>query len=71
MSAAARRKATFLVRLWFEPTGEVLPEHHNGWRGSVEHLDSRRCLYFTHVTDLVAFLATETGRSSTGVSIEP
>ena len=30
------------------------------WRGSVEHLRTRRRLYFTHLVELVAFLAAYT-----------
>ena len=52
----ARRKDAFLVNLWFEPDGTGEPRGAD-WRGSVEHLTTRRRLYFTDVVQLVTFLA--------------
>ena len=51
---AARRKDVFLVNLWREGDGHKLPSA--DWRGSVEHVHSRRRLYFTDLIDLVTFL---------------
>jgi hypothetical protein len=51
----ARRKDAFLVNLWRELRRDE--SGHAEWRGSVEHLASRRRLYFTGITDLVTFLS--------------
>jgi hypothetical protein len=52
----ARRKDAFLVNLWFERNGPGEPRAAD-WRGSVEHLTTRRRLYFTDIVELVTFLA--------------
>jgi len=67
-----RRKDVFLVSLWRE--GDVhgaLPAAH--WRGSVEHVSSRRRLYFADLIELVAFLAgyTHTAPRESGAREEP
>ena len=51
-----RRKDVFLVNLWREGDGQGQPRAAD-WRGSVEHVHSRRRLYFTDLIDLVTFLA--------------
>ena len=51
-----RRKDVFLVSLWHEGAGHDQPRAAD-WRGSVEHVHSRRRLYFTDLIDLVTFLA--------------
>jgi len=52
---AARSKDSFLVTLWTEEhdpeTGAARP-----WRGSVEHLATKRRLYFSAPSELVGFL---------------
>jgi len=50
----ARRKDVFFVSLWRDGDGLVPTAD---WRGSVEHVHSRRRLYFRELIDLVAFLA--------------
>lgn len=55
----ARFKDAFLVNLWFETTSDG-DAAGSGWRGSVEHLASRRRLYFTALGDLVSFLSNYT-----------
>ncbi len=60
----SRRKDAFLVNLWRE-LGRDDPGHAD-WRGSVEHLASRRRLYFTGITDLVAFLSEYTRDATVG-----
>lgn len=59
----ARHKDAFLVNLWFEPNapGE---RRADGWRGSVEHLSTRRRLYFSDIIELVTFLAGYTVKPS-------
>jgi hypothetical protein len=52
----ARRKDTFVVNLWLEPDETGQPRGAD-WRGSVEHLTTRRRLYFSDLVELVAFLA--------------
>ncbi len=59
--AMSRRKYAFLVNLWFEAEDEEAPGARR-WRGSVERLSTRQRLYFNDLTELVAFLATSTGR---------
>ncbi len=59
--AMSRRKDAFLVNLWFEAEDEEAPGARR-WRGSVELLSTRERLYFSDLTELVAFLATSTGR---------
>ena len=50
-----RRKDVFLVNLWREGAGQGQPRAAD-WRGSVEHVQSRRRLYFTDLIELVTFL---------------
>jgi hypothetical protein len=54
------RKQAFLVKLWVagEGTEDRTPPVPGGARGSVEHLESKRRLYFSEMTQLVAFLTT-------------
>jgi len=54
------RKHAFLVSLWVESAQAEASEA--GWRGSIEHLRTRRRRYFRDMTELVRFLATWTGR---------
>jgi len=49
-------KHSFLVTLWSEPR-ERDPDESRPWRGSVEHLGSKRRLYFTGPNELVSFIA--------------
>jgi hypothetical protein len=51
-----RRKSAFLVNVWFE-TGEPDAPAAGVWRGSVEHLDSGRRLYFNEIASLVGFIS--------------
>lgn len=53
-------KASFLVTIWSEAAeGDAeLPL----WRGSVEHLASRRRLYFSSPNDLIGFLVCQIQR---------
>jgi hypothetical protein len=62
-----RRKDVFLVNLWRDGGGYDQPAAAD-WRGSVEHVHSRRRLYFTDLIELVAFLAgyTNTGELENG-----
>jgi len=62
-----RRKDVFLVNLWREGDCHDRPRAAD-WRGSVEHVHSRRRLYFTDLIDLVTFLAgyTQTGELESG-----
>ncbi len=53
---APRRKHAFVLYLWVE--GE--PDRDQGepaWRGSIEHLPTKRRLYFSVLTDLMRFLS--------------
>jgi hypothetical protein len=54
------RKHAFLVSLWVESVEADASE--SGWRGSIEHLSTRRRRYFRDMTELVRFLADWTGR---------
>jgi len=62
-----RRKDVFLVTVWREGEGQGQPRA-TDWRGSIEHVHSRRRRYFTDLVDLVAFLAgyTNTGELENG-----
>ena len=56
-------KDSFLVTLWSESSegdSECLPL----WRGSVEHLTSKRRLYFTGPNELISFIARYAKRAS-------
>lgn len=50
-----RGKDSFLVTLWIEADGTesapLIP-----WRGSVEHLATKRRLYFSNPNELIGFL---------------
>ena len=54
------RKHAFLVSLWVESVATDASE--SGWRGSIEHLRTRRRRYFRDMTELVRFLTDWTGR---------
>ena len=54
-----RRKDVFLVNVWRDG-GALGYARDAEWRGSVEHIHTRRRLYFTDLIDLVAFLAAYT-----------
>jgi hypothetical protein len=47
------RKDAFLLNLWVEAAGGGEPAR---WRGSIEHLATRRRYYFTVLAELVRFL---------------
>jgi hypothetical protein len=49
------RKHAFLVSLWVETVAAEYPEP--AWRGSIEHLKTRRRRYFNDMTELVRVLA--------------
>ena len=55
----ARRKDVFLVNVWWDG-GSTGYSRDAEWRGSVEHIHTRRRLYFTDLVELVAFLAAYT-----------
>jgi hypothetical protein len=63
----ARRKDVFLVTVWRDGDVQDQPRAAD-WRGSVEHIHSRRRRYFTDLVELVAFLAgyTNTGELENG-----
>jgi hypothetical protein len=56
------RKQAFLLNLWLEADGVETPASRGWRRGSVEHLESRRRLYFSDVAELLDFLASCGGR---------
>lgn len=47
-----RTEHLFILRLWSESSADDL----DAWRGSIEHVDSKRRLYFTHVGELPSFV---------------
>ena len=55
-----RRKYAFLVSVWVE-TGDEERDMRQ-WRGSVEHLATKRRFYFSEIAELVDFLALWIGR---------
>ena len=59
-----RRKQTFLITLWVE-NDERDGARETDWRASVEHLGTRRRLYFREMGDLVGFLSGWLVRNST------
>lgn len=50
-----RRKDVFLVNLWRDGESHDQPRL-TDWRGSIEHVHSRRRMYFTDLVELVTFL---------------
>jgi hypothetical protein len=56
------RKQAFLVKLWLEADDVGTPASRGWRRGSVEHLESRRRLYFSDVGELLDFFASWSGR---------
>jgi hypothetical protein len=50
-------KASFLVTIWTERSEESTGP--TAWRGSVEHLTTRRRLYFSAPSELIGFLGCE------------
>jgi hypothetical protein len=52
----ARRKESFIVKLWIDSDAATGAQR-AGCRGSVEHLATRRRLYFSEVVELVEFLS--------------
>jgi hypothetical protein len=46
--------ATFIIRMWLEPTGDDAGE----WRGQVEHVQSGERSYFHDLGRLVALITT-------------
>jgi hypothetical protein len=61
---AGRGKDSFLVTLWSEErdagTGTAPP-----WRGSVEHLSTKRRLYFSAPSELIGFLGRHLQKTGT------
>lgn len=51
-----RRKDVFLLNLWREGEDSERARIAD-WRASIEHVQTRRRLYFTELIDLVTFLA--------------
>ncbi|MFQ6057382.1 MAG: hypothetical protein ACE5MB_00680 [Anaerolineae bacterium] len=54
MSLSQEKYASFFIRFWQEPRekrGET-PE----WRGSIEHVQSRKKRYFRDIKTLIAFI---------------
>lgn len=49
----SRRVATFIVRLWVEPSAAGADE----WRGEIEHVQTGEKRYFRDVSQLPAFIA--------------
>jgi hypothetical protein len=64
----ARRKETFIVKLWIDSDGGGTGTQRSGCRGSVEHLATRRRLYFSEVVELVEFLSRFTQPGEDGSS---
>lgn len=62
-----RRDASFVVRIWWEPTAEGPPL----WRGQVVHALTGETRYFARVEDLVAFMEQWAGRIRMEVLTEP
>jgi hypothetical protein len=52
---AGRSKDSFLVTLWTEG-GDAGTDAAPAWRGSVEHLPTKRRLYFSAPSELIGFL---------------
>ena len=52
---AVRGKDSFLVTLWSEGRGAGT-DAALAWRGSVEHLSTKRRLYFSAPSELIGFL---------------
>lgn len=54
MSLHKGKYASFFIRLWQEPRerGGEPPE----WRGSIEHVQSRKKQYFRDVESVIAFI---------------
>ncbi|HID87571.1 MAG TPA: hypothetical protein EYP55_09385 [Anaerolineae bacterium] len=54
MSLGEGKYASFFIRLWQEPRerGGEPPE----WRGSIEHVQSRKKRYFKDVETVIAFI---------------
>ena len=53
LDRSVRTEHLFIVRLWSESAAGDLDE----WRGSVEHVASKRRLFFADVAELPAFVA--------------
>jgi hypothetical protein len=54
-SGGERAQQAFLVKLWLEADDVGTPASRGWRRGSVEHLESRRRLYFSDVAELLDF----------------
>lgn len=53
----ARRKDVLLINVWRDGLAD--------WRGSIEHMRTKRRRYFTDLIDIVAFLADYTNAADT------
>ncbi len=51
-SGVSRRKATFVIRMWAEPTAAV----GDTWRGQIEHLQSGDRRHFVALACIEAFI---------------
>jgi len=61
-----RRKDSFLVTLWTEGRDagtDAVP----AWRGSVEHLSTKRRLYFSAPSELIGFLGSHVQKAGARV----
>ena len=56
---AAKQKDgnSFVLRLWFEPSGDDSPE----WRWQVQHVQSGEQRYFRNLSAMLDFVAESTG----------
>jgi hypothetical protein len=54
-----KEPCAFLLRLWFEPTGDAEPE--GEWRGRITDLVSLEGRYFRGLAGLTQYLADHTG----------
>jgi len=63
-----RSKDSFLVTLWTEARDAVGTDAASGWRGSVEHLSTKRRLYFSAPSELIGFLSSHLQRAGAKVN---
>lgn len=56
MDGRQRGSNSFVVRIWWEESDEVLT-----WRGWVQHAASGQAHYFQHLVELLTFVESHTG----------
>jgi len=61
---AGRGRDSFLVTLWSEGRDDGA-EAAPAWRGSVEHLSTKRRLYFSAPSELIGFLGSHMQKAGT------